>query len=283
MDLHVPAAHEMLARFRFVPEARLDDLMTSWASPGGGVGPHVDGYDVFLVQVQGRRRWRIAPPGDDAFVDGLPLKILRRFAPAHDWVLEPGDMLYLPPLWGHDGVAVGGDCMTCSVGFRVPRAAELVREVLQRVADDALPGVAGERLYTDPGQAATTNPGAVPEALGGFMRAAVRAALRRPGVLERALGEYLSEPKPHVWFERGGALPPGAAVQLDARTRALYDARRFFINGESCALRGRDGLLLRRLADARRLVAADLARLSATARILVEQWAAAGWLRVEVT
>jgi 50S ribosomal protein L16 3-hydroxylase len=128
LDLHVAAAAEMRARFRFVPDARLDDLMASWASPGGGVGPHVDSYDVFLLQVEGRRRWRVAPPGDAGFIDGLPLKILSRFEPQHDWLLEPGDLLYLPPGWGHDGVADGGDCVTCSVGFRAPAADELARD-----------------------------------------------------------------------------------------------------------------------------------------------------------
>ena len=107
LDLHWPAARDMLDRFRFVPEARLDDLMVSYASDGGGVGPHLDSYDVFLLQVHGRRRWRIGPVHDRSLVAGLPVKILGQFVPDQDWILEPGDMLYLPPNWGHDGVAVG--------------------------------------------------------------------------------------------------------------------------------------------------------------------------------
>ena len=95
LDLHLQAAHELLARFRFVPGARLDDLMLSYASDGGGVGPHLDSYDVFLLQVHGRRRWRVGRPADAAFVEGLPLKILRRFEPEHDWLLEPGDLLWI--------------------------------------------------------------------------------------------------------------------------------------------------------------------------------------------
>ncbi|MFM7704211.1 MAG: cupin domain-containing protein, partial [Rubrivivax sp.] len=102
LDLHVPAAHGLLARFRFVPDARLDDLMVSYASDGGGVGPHLDSYDVFLIQVQGRRHWRIGRVRDDRLVEGVPLKILQRFEPEQEWVLEPGDLLYLPPRWGHD-------------------------------------------------------------------------------------------------------------------------------------------------------------------------------------
>ncbi len=284
LDLHVGAAHEMLQPFRFVPAARLDDLMVSWASPGGGVGPHVDSYDVFLLQVQGRRRWRVAPPdAAGGFVEGLPLKILRRFEPVHDWVLEPGDMLYLPPRWGHDGVAEGGDCMTCSVGFRAPSAPELARELLQRLADEAGDeSAAGEvPLYGDATQPATAEPGRVPASLQRFAARAVAQALRDPLAVSRTLGETLSEPKPQVWFDAGTALRAGAAVRLDARTRMLYDERHVFINGESHRAGGRDARLLRRLADQRRLVAADVARLNADALGCLRQWAAAGWLHAE--
>ena len=289
LDLHVPAAHAMLAPFRFVPAARLDDLMVSWASPGGGVGPHSDSYDVFLLQVQGRRRWRVAPPqppqpsGEGAFVEGLPVKILRRFEPVHDWVLEPGDMLYLPPLWGHDGVAEGGECMTCSVGFRSPSGPELAREMLQRLADEAgdeaQDGTAP--LYADASQPATATPGLVPEALQRFAARAVAQVLRDPLALPRTLGETLSEPKAQVWFEAGAELSAGAALRLDARTRMLYDDRHVFINGESYRASGRDAALLRRLADTRALSAAEAARLSSGARACVQQWAGDGWVRAE--
>ncbi|MBI5716813.1 MAG: cupin domain-containing protein [Burkholderiales bacterium] len=286
LDLHVRAAHEMLAPFRFVPAARLDDLMISWASPGGGVGPHADAYDVFLLQVQGRRRWRVAPPaapGESGLVEGLPLKILRRFEPVHDWVLEPGDLLYLPPRWGHDGVAVGGDCMTCSVGFRTPSAPELARELLQRLADEAgdeaQEGTAA--IYADATQPATATPGLVPAALQRFAARAVAQVLRDPAALPRTLGETLSEPKPRVWFEAGGALPRVAAVRLDARTRMLYDERHVFINGESYRAGGRDARLLRRLADGRTLAAADVSQLGADALGCLQQWAEAGWLHAE--
>ena len=171
LDLHVQAAHDLLSLFDFMPSARLDDLMLSYASDGGGVGPHVDSYDVFLLQVQGRRRWRVGRSSDRRFVDGLPLKILRRFEPRHDWLLEPGDMLYLPPLWAHDGVAEGGDCMTASIGFRAPARAELARELLARMSEDVEPG-SNEVLYRDTGQPATDHPGEIPAAEPSFRTSA---------------------------------------------------------------------------------------------------------------
>jgi 50S ribosomal protein L16 3-hydroxylase len=278
LDLHVAAAHELLSRFRFVPDARLDDLMLSYASDGGGVGPHLDSYDVFLIQVHGRRRWRIGRAKDRAFVDGLPLKILRRFEPEHDWLLEAGDMLYLPPQWAHDGVAVG-ECMTASVGFRAPARAELARELLARLAQD-IDSATHEHLYGDAGHQPTAAPGAIPPALQAFAADALQAALRDPQAIARALGEWLTEPKARVWFDpppRRDSLSPGLA--LDRRTRMMYDARHVFINGESFRSGGRDAQLLRRLSDQRRLAAADVARLSADARATLGEWAAAGWLQ----
>ena len=136
VDLHLDVAHEMLQRFRFVPDARLDDLMISWASDGGGVGPHFDSYDVFLLQASGQRRWRIGRQKDLSLQPGVPLKILSHFEPEEEHVLNPGDMLYLPPRWAHDGDAVGGDCTTCSIGFRAPQRGGLAGELLQRMADE---------------------------------------------------------------------------------------------------------------------------------------------------
>ena len=279
LDLHVRAAHELLARFRFVPDARLDDLMVSYASDGGGVGPHLDSYDVFLIQVHGRRRWRIGRVADDALEPGLPLKILSRFEPEQEWLLEPGDMLYLPPRWGHDGVAEG-ECMTCSVGFRAPVAGELARELLLRLAE-AQEDHPGAR-YADPAQPATSQPAEVPAALQRFAARAVGSALARAGALERALGEVLTEPKPQVWFEPGaGRLRASQGVRLDARTRMLVDARHVFVNGESWRAAGRDARLLHALAHARRLAAKDVAQLGESARAVIDDWLAAGWLHAE--
>ncbi len=280
MDLHEPAIHALMQQFRFVPEARLDDVMISHATDGGGVGPHFDSYDVFLLQAHGRRRWRIGRQKDLDLQPGVPLKILARFEPEEEFVLEPGDMLYLPPRWAHDGVAEG-ECQTYSIGFRAPQRGELARELLQRLADDAADalGDVGERLYADPGQPPADHPGAMPAGLQAFAREAVQAALRDPQALARALGEYLTEPKPLVWFEAGRAPRRLRAVRLDARSRMLYDARHIFINGESWRAAGADARLMRRLADRRVLSADDLARASPEALDLLREWCAAGWLQ----
>jgi len=304
LDTWVDAAHALLRRFAFVPQARLDDLMVSYASDGGGVGPHVDSYDVFLVQVDGRRRWRWGPAGDAALRPGLPLKILQRFEPTHEAVLEPGDLLYLPPGWGHDGVAEG-PCMTCSVGFRAPRHDELARELLLRIADfvgsdgrlSSRSGSAGllepprgaaratgpglGALYRDPRQGATPTPGEVPAALRDHARRLVQRALRDTGVVDLALGEWLSEPKPQVWFEPGGAWQRGQPLRLDRRSRMLWDAQGVYLNGEACRAGGRDARLLRTLADRGRLDAAQAAALSAQAAAQVGQWVACGWLHAD--
>ena len=277
LDLHCQPAHDMLQRFRFVPEARLDDLMISYASDGGGVGPHLDSYDVFLLQVQGKRRWRIGPVADRSRVPGLPVRILANFQPTEEWLLEPGDMLYLPPLWGHDGSAEG-ECMTCSIGFRAPAAVNLAQELLHQLADDLDLPDRGDALYRDAGQPATSQPGRLPLHLAQFARQALDRALREPQALDHALGILMTEPKPRVWFDAGGAWAAGQGLRLDRRSRMLYDDHHVFINGEAFRAAGRDARLMTQLADSRQLDAAALRRLSAPARALVADWVAAGWL-----
>jgi len=274
VDLHVNAAHELLQRFRFVPDARLDDLMISWASEGGGVGPHFDSYDVFLLQASGQRHWRIGRQKDLTLEEGVPLKILSHFEPEEEHLLNPGDMLYLPPRWAHDGVAVGDDCMTYSVGFRVPQRGGLAGELLQRMADD----FEDATLYRDPGQPATATPAAMPAALEAFAADALQRLLAERQSLACALGEVMTEPKPRVWFEEPETDWVPGAVQLDRRTRMMYDERHVFINGESLRAGGADARLMRALADERCLGAAQVQRASADARTLLQDWYEAGWL-----
>jgi 50S ribosomal protein L16 3-hydroxylase len=287
VDLHHEGVHELLRQFRFLPDARLDDLMISYASDTGGVGAHFDSYDVFLLQAQGSRRWSIGKQSDLRLQSGVPLKILENFEPEQTFVLEPGDMLYLPPRYAHDGVAVGDDCMTCSIGLRSSALGELGADLLARMAqayaedlEDA--GPAELARYRDPAQPAVDAPAAMPAALQGFARKAIEAALRDPDAIDRALGESLTEPKANVWFGEGGEAPDAMQrVSLDRRTRMLYDTRHIYINGESFRAGGADATLMRRLADQRSLGARELARASEGALALLGEWCEAGWLHAE--
>ncbi len=294
VDLHDARAHALLQNFRFIPDARLDDLMISFATPGGGVGPHFDSYDVFLLQASGRRRWKIGKQKDLSLQEGVPLKILQNFEPEQEFVLEAGDMLYLPPRYAHDGLAEpcvcadgkAQDCMTYSIGFRAPGRSELAGELLQRLADfdgDAQTGLV-PHLYTDRAQAATATPAAMPTGLLEFAQQALHDALKDPLALACVLGEYLTEPKASVWFdEPAGPWDPGhpGGLSLDPRSRMMYDTHHVFLNGESYRARGGDAALMRRLADQRCLPAAGLRKASESALALLADWHEAGWLMQE--
>ena len=274
VDLHRDDVHALLQRFRFLPDARLDDLMVSWASDGGGVGPHFDSYDVFLLQASGQRRWRIGRQKDLSLEPDVPLKILSHFEPEEEHLLDPGDMLYLPPRWAHDGIAVGGDCMTYSVGFRVPQRGGLAGELLLRMAEE----FEDSTLYRDPQQPATATPAAMPPALEAFAMEGLQRLLQERQSLACALGEVMTEPKPKVWFEEAQSGWAPGAVTLDRRTRMMYDTRHVFINGESFRAGGADARLMQRLADRRCLDAKSVLRSSTGAQALLQDWFEAGWL-----
>ncbi|MBK9677072.1 MAG: cupin domain-containing protein [Betaproteobacteria bacterium] len=284
VNLHSAPADALLRRFSFLPYARLDDLMVSYAVPGGGVGPHFDSYDVFLLQGFGRRRWRYGPQDDLELKPGLPVKILRRFAPAHDDVLGPGDLLYLPPQFAHDGIAVDA-CTTYSIGFRAASANELAAAFLDFLRDE----VDLDGRYADPDLAATRTPARI----GAAMRrqcARQLARLRWDGAtVARFLGSWLSEPKPTVFF----APPPRPlaraafarrlarhGVRLDRKTQLLYDDRHLFVNGTAVAWEplGDGAPALRRLADDRRLAADAAGALPAACVSLLHRWHCDGYL-----
>ncbi len=275
MDLHDEAVAALRDRFRFIPDARLDDLMISFATDGGGVGPHFDSYDVFLLQAQGQRRWRISPQKDLRLREDLPLKILKAFKPTETLVLEAGDMLYLPPHYAHEGVAVG-ECMTYSIGFKAESPHSLAQELLPRLVDMG-PDPAQAR-YADPRQTATNHPAAIPAALQKFALKAVLQAVQHPGDLHCALGELLSEPKSQVWFEAQSVPRTLKGVRLNRKSKMLYDDEFVFINGESWRCKGADARYLRRLADERRLGAEQVASVSEPLQNLLRDWLAAGWL-----
>jgi 50S ribosomal protein L16 3-hydroxylase len=282
VNLHSVEADALMRRFSFIPQSRLDDLMISWASDGGGVGPHFDSYDVFLLQVAGKRRWRISSQRDLTLQPGVPLKILKNFKAEEEYVLEPGDMLYLPPSVAHDGVAVG-ECITCSIGFRAPSAAELTRGFLEYMAEQVQP--AGQ--YADPGLAPAQAAALLDD---GFVRRA-RGLARLPkpdaGAFEEFLGLYLTEPRPNVFFDTPDELPTAAAfaraaarqgMRLDLQTQMLYRGKRIYVNGEGFDLpAGSAGTRLRALADAR---ACGPAELPAAAAKILHPWYEYGWLHL---
>jgi 50S ribosomal protein L16 3-hydroxylase len=253
VNLHVPEADALLQRFNFVPQARLDDVMVSYARPDGGVGPHVDSYDVFLLQGPGRRRWKIG---------------------GKTWVASPGDMIYVPPGVRHDGVALE-PCFTYSIGFRAPRGAELGEAFLDWLHERGLP----DRQYRDPHLRPARRPGAIPADLLGYTISYLSEIRWSRRDAEQFLGEFLTEPKAHVVFEPQAAR--GTVVRLDPRTRLLYSGGRFFINGETLELRGAQAAWLRGLADRR---TAQDARLAGRAlRGLLSGWRKAGYVRFERT
>jgi 50S ribosomal protein L16 3-hydroxylase len=284
VNLLHPPADALLRRFDFIPYARLDDVMVSYAAPGGGVGPHVDSYDVFLLQGAGRRRWRLSAKGlrefDGLFDPDAPLRVMKRFVPEAEWVLGPGDMLYLPPGWAHEGTAVEA-CLTCSIGFRAPSRAELAAEFLAWLAERAdLPG-----LYADPGLRPAARPAEIPRALVLAAARAVRAVRWNAQDLTTFVGSYLTAPKPRVAF--APPRPPLAparfarrcrdqGVVLDARCQLLFRGRDFFVNGVAFRPPARLARWLRRLADRRRL---EPRRLPDGLCALLRRWYLSGWVR----
>jgi 50S ribosomal protein L16 3-hydroxylase len=255
INLHVPAAERLLQRFNFVPQARLDDVMVSYATPGGGVGPHVDSYDVFLVQGRGRRAWRV----EDA-----------------RYVAEPGDMLYLPPGIRHDGVALER-CFTYSIGFRAPRGAELGAAFLDWLHARGLP----DAQYRDPGLVPAARPAQMPREIISFAEKTLRRIRWSRREVVSFLGEYLTEPKPHVVFRprRGARALARSAVRLDAKTRLLYRGTQFFINGDTLELGAGKAAALRELADRRVAHGERLAR--AALGGLISGWQRLGYLHLE--
>ena len=278
LNMLLPQADEMMRKFSFIPYARLDDLMVSYATDGGGVGPHFDSYDVFLLQGMGRRRWRIGNQIDQTLIEGLPIRILKDFRPVHDWVLEPGDLLYLPPEWAHDGVAVG-ECMTYSVGFRAPPAQDLAEQFLTFLQDR----VAVPDRYRDPDLKLQKHPGKIGAPMIDQVADMVGRIRWNRDTVRDFLGAYLTEPKPHVFFEppekplgksRFATALKRRGIRLDARSQLLFAEDCFYLNGESVVVTRRDRSLFRQLADARELPPQDF---SDAALALLHDWYRCGF------
>ena len=275
---HNAEAEQLLRRFAFVPQARLDDVMVSFAAPGGGVGPHFDSYDVFLVQGQGRRLWRLARARKFDQVPGTPLKLIARFRADTEVLLEPGDMLYLPPGWGHDGIALDA-CFTCSVGFRAPRGAELAAAFLDHLHERGLPDAG----YRDPGLRPAVRPAQISRDMLAFTERQLARIRWGRGDVTDFLGRFLSTPKPNVVFssnEKHFRRIKSKPVKLHPKTQMHYLGTRFFINGEVLPpLRPAQRRALAALADHRRAPGRALAR--AGLERLISQWHRAGFLLLD--
>ena len=276
------AGAELFQRFNFIPYARLDDLMVSYALANGGVGPHFDSYDVFLLQAVGRKRWQISGQADHSLVEGAPLRILQNFSVDQEWLLEPGDMLYLPPKFAHNGIALEPG-MTYSIGFRAPTEQELISQFLMYVAERTQ----REGIYADPELSLPQHPAQVPDLMVNKLAQMLQGQLWQEGDVGSFLGNYLSEPKSHVFFdapdddmslEEFADAAQASGVMLDLKTQMLFMGQQFFINGEALAVSDpADRELLVQLADMRKIAPQQLSP------CLLEQcyeWFQCGYLRL---
>jgi 50S ribosomal protein L16 3-hydroxylase len=297
VDKHDPRLDALLDTFRFVADWRIDDIMISYARDLGSVGPHLDDYDVFLLQGLGRRCWQVgaAPETRPALRADSELRLLERFEPAHEWLVEPGDLLYLPPGIAHHGVAVGSDCMTLSIGFRAP----LWREALAALVDEVLADLHAEARYADPDMRPAVDPGEIgPDVVRRFRRAFRTMVEAADDSLPRWLGCYLTEPKSGLGsvaalpaygppsFEH--LLSSGRPVWRNRAARFAYsrDAHGhtwLFVDGAAYPAPDQASSLARLLCSRRVLAAEPLRELcrSPAARGLLVQLVAAGHLLSE--
>ncbi|HEY6281204.1 MAG TPA: cupin domain-containing protein [Burkholderiales bacterium] len=278
----LPQAQRLLLQFSFIPYARLDDLMIGYAPPGGGVGAHFDSYDVFLLQGGGRRLWQISAQNDLHLTEGAPLKVLKNFKPEQEWVLGPGDMLYLPPHCAHNGVAQDG-CMTYSIGFRAPSAQELATEFLIYLQDHL--DIQG--MYRDPRLTSQQHPAQISEAM---LRQTTQMLERihwGKRDVEFFLGRFLSEPKPHVIFQQPSRPLSSKnfsrkcnaqGVYLDLKSQMLFYHDVIFMNGEAYQSGRQAFTSLSRLADRREL--RPRTPFNQETQQLLYQWYQAGYIKI---
>lgn len=253
----LPEAADLLALFDFIPHARLDDLMVSYAPTGGGVGAHVDSYDVFLLQGSGKRNWKISAQTDLSLVENAPLKILKNFIPEQEFTLEAGDMLYLPPQIAHWGVSESDDCMTYSIGFRAPSYQELAHEFLHYLQDHVQ--LAG--MVSDPDLTVQKHAGEISDALQALVYKAFSGLTWTSDDIGDFLGHYLSEPKAHIYFDAPAKISLAAFTQklankslaLNLKSQLLFTKNAFYLNGEKLIVPTQLYDCMRELADKRRV------------------------------
>ncbi|MFO8100389.1 MAG: cupin domain-containing protein [Salinibacter sp.] len=214
VDRLLPEVGGLLDHFRFLPDWRLDDVMVSYAPTHGTVGPHIDNYDVFLLQGRGHRRWEIGtePVEEEEIVPDLDVRILADFEPAESFVLGPGDLLYLPPRVAHHGIAEDDACMTYSIGFRAPRHQALVGDFFQEAMERLDP----DARYSDPDLSPVDHPGEIHEAARETVRRLLRDLVAADAPLDRWWGRYLTRPS-----RDRSAVPPPTPISTEALTEQV--------------------------------------------------------------
>ena len=278
----IPQGRALLSRFDFIPHARLDDLMVSFAPKDGGIGPHFDSYDVFLLQGQGHKLWQISDQADTTLIPDAPLRILRRFKPQQEWILGPGDMLYLPPRYAHYGKALN-DCLTYSIGFRAATHQELATQFLVHLQDRV--ELAG--LYADPDLKQQRHPAEISEAMIDKVAQVIAQVQWQREDIAQFLGSYLSEPKSHVFFDpparpmsrakfEGSAARRG--VRLTMPSQMLFQGSAVYMNGEAQRVSGATRKACITLADRREL--AGPLELTPVAWDLLYGWYCAGYVEL---
>jgi 50S ribosomal protein L16 3-hydroxylase len=291
VDQFIPAVAALVEPFRFVPDWRIDDVMVSLAAEGGGVGPHFDQYDVFLVQGLGRRRWRVGARCDagSALLPHDELRLLAEFEPVEEHVLEPGDVLYLPPGVAHDGIAESDDCMTYSVGFRAPSRSELVSHFCDHVVDSLV----DDDRYADPDLQVQANPGEIAPAALARLQAMVAETLQDSEAFARWFGAYVTAPKypdldwapeePVVDDELRRRLGAGAPLRRNPASRFSFiregaDRVLLFVDGRCHACAGELATFAEDLCRRDHLVLDETLQASAEVTDLIGQLMAEGSL-----
>lgn len=257
---YLPEAADLLAQFNFIPHARLDDLMVSYAPAGGGVGAHVDSYDVFLLQGTGKRRWKISAQTDLSLIEGAPLKILKNFVSEQEWLLEAGDMLYLPPQIAHWGISESDDCMTYSIGFRAPKTQELQHEFLSYLQDDInADALYAECLYADADLKLQNHPAEISADMINKVSEILQKITWGNDKVADFLGKYLTEPKLDVVFEPNRKISKTEFIKqlsqkvlyLSLKSQLLFTQNNFYLNGERLVVSAGIVAIIKEFADKR--------------------------------
>jgi len=259
MNHHLPFAESFLNLFKFIPYARLDDLMVSFATKKGSVGPHFDSYDVFLFQAKGEREWKISEQKKFSLDKKSAIKIITNFKVKNTWVLKPGDLLYLPPNVGHWGVSQSDDCLTYSIGFRAPGTFEIQSKFLDFIQDNLITNK--NDLYRDPNLNLQKNPAEINSNMIKKIQRIVNQLRWNTNSINNFIGQLLTEPIEGAVFETSKSMTAEVFIKdlikkplkLNPKTRMLFIKNNFFINGELIEADKKSIMYLKQLANDREI------------------------------